>query len=117
MHAFAVSGSEDGALVCWDVVEKNILQRIEGHTDVVLGVDTAEVNGKRLLASCGLDKTVRVWEEVVVEDDAAEDEKPQSSEVILHNGEDKMDLATDETTVLASEDVAMEAQDEAQDTG
>ncbi|KUL85120.1 hypothetical protein ZTR_08319 [Talaromyces verruculosus] len=115
-HAFAVSGSEDGALVCWDVVEKNILQRIEGHTDVVLGVDTAELNGKRLLASCGLDKTVRVWEEVVVEDEAAEDEKPESSPQRNHEGDDKMDLATDETIAPASEDVAMEAQ-EAGDIG
>jgi COMPASS component SWD3 len=97
--------------VCWDVVEKNILQRIEGHTDVVLGVDTAELNGKRLLASCGLDKTVRVWEEVVADDEAAEDDKPESSEAILHDGEDKMDSATDETIPPASEDTAMEAQD------
>ncbi|OKL61652.1 hypothetical protein UA08_03431 [Talaromyces atroroseus] len=83
-HAFAVSGSEDGALVCWDVVDKNILQRIEGHTDVVLGVDTAEVNGTRLIASCGLDRTVRLWEEVN-EDVADENNLSQI------NGEDKMD--------------------------
>lgn len=116
-HAFAVSGSEDGALVCWDVVEKNILQRIEGHTDVVLGVDTAELNGKRLLASCGLDKTVRVWEEEVVEDESVEDQKPESSPAIIHDGVDKMDLAMDEIMAPASEDVAMDARDEAQDTG
>lgn len=58
-----VSGSEDGVIVCWDVISKNILQRIEGHTDVVLGVHSGKFNGKRLLVSCGLDKTVRVWEE------------------------------------------------------
>lgn len=61
---FAVSGSEDGAILCWDLVSKNVLQRIEGHTDVVLGVHSGKLNGKRLLVSCGLDKTVRVWEEV-----------------------------------------------------
>jgi COMPASS component SWD3 len=61
--AFAVSGSEDGAILCWDIVSKNILQRIEGHTDVVIGVHTGKLNGKRMLVSCGLDKTVRVWEE------------------------------------------------------
>lgn len=68
--AFAVSGSEDGAVLCWDVVSKKILQRIEGHTDVVLGVDTCEFQGRRLLVSCGLDRTVRVWEEA---DDSKED--------------------------------------------
>jgi COMPASS component SWD3 len=51
-------------MICWDVVGKNTLQRIEGHTDVVLAVDTAELDGKSLLVSCGLDQTVRVWEEV-----------------------------------------------------
>jgi len=61
---FAVSGSEDGAILCWDLISKNILQRIEGHTDVVLGVHSGKLNGKRLLVSCGLDRTVRVWEEV-----------------------------------------------------
>ncbi|EED22092.1 WD repeat protein [Talaromyces stipitatus ATCC 10500] len=114
-HAFAVSGSEDGALVCWDVVDKNILQRIEGHTDVVLGVDTAELNGRRLLASCGLDRTIRVWEEVTSE--AGENDKWESSQTILYNGDEKMDLTTDEPMALASENVAMEAHDEAQDTG
>ncbi|KAJ5627396.1 hypothetical protein N7528_004823 [Penicillium herquei] len=62
---FAVSGSEDGAILCWDLVSKNILQRIEGHTDVVLSVHSGVYNGRRLLVSCGLDKTVRVWEEAL----------------------------------------------------
>ncbi|EPS32051.1 hypothetical protein PDE_07010 [Penicillium oxalicum 114-2] len=61
--AFAVSGSEDGAILCWDIISKSILQRIQGHTDVVLGVHTGKLNGTRLIVSCGLDKTVRVWEE------------------------------------------------------
>ncbi|KAJ5662732.1 hypothetical protein N7462_011658 [Penicillium macrosclerotiorum] len=61
--AFVVSPSEDGAILCWDHVSKKILQRIEGHTDAVLCVHTGKLNGKRMLVSCGLDKTVRVWEE------------------------------------------------------
>ncbi|KAF7712757.1 Uncharacterized protein PECH_007330 [Penicillium ucsense] len=80
--AFAVSGSEDGAILCWDIISKSVLQRIEGHTDVVLGVHTGKYNGKRLIVSCGLDKTVRVWEEEEEEeeereerDDAVEDPK------------------------------------------
>ncbi|OOF99156.1 hypothetical protein ASPCADRAFT_504637 [Aspergillus carbonarius ITEM 5010] len=62
-HAFAVSGSEDGAVLCWDVVSKQVLQRIEGHTGVVLGVDTCTLGEARLMVSCGVDGTVRVWEE------------------------------------------------------
>ncbi|PGH13004.1 hypothetical protein AJ80_06488 [Polytolypa hystricis UAMH7299] len=62
--AFAVSGSEDGSVVCWDVISKKVLQKLEGHTDVVLGVDTlSSTDGNRLIASCGLDRTIRVWEE------------------------------------------------------
>ncbi|KAK2803398.1 WD domain protein [Onygenales sp. PD_10] len=61
--AFAVSGSEDGSVVCWDVVNKKVLQKLEGHSDVVLCVDTTNSGDKRLIVSCGLDLTIRLWEE------------------------------------------------------
>ncbi|KAL4955363.1 WD40-repeat-containing domain protein [Aspergillus filifer] len=63
-YAFAVSGSEDGAVLCWDVVSKKVLQRIEGHAGVVLGVDTCSTSEGRYIVSCGLDGTVRVLEEI-----------------------------------------------------
>lgn len=66
-YAFVVSGSEDGAVLCWDVVSKQVLQRLEGHNGVVLGVDTCTLEESRLMVSCGLDGTVRVWEEVDAE--------------------------------------------------
>lgn len=72
--AFAVSGSEDGSILCWDVVTKKTLQRIEGHEGVVLGVDTCTIDNRRLMVSCGLDRTVRVWEE------SEEEEEPTSTE-------------------------------------
>ncbi|GFF38664.1 WD repeat-containing protein 5 [Aspergillus udagawae] len=71
-EAFVVSGSEDGSILCWDVVSKKILQRLEGHNGVVLGVDTCSLGEKRLMASCGLDGTLRVWEEVEEKEEAAE---------------------------------------------
>ncbi|KAK2736769.1 WD domain protein [Myotisia sp. PD_48] len=85
-YAFAVSGSEDGSVLCWDVVSKKVLQKLEAHTDVVLGVDTFTPkvsDGRRLMVSCGLDKTVRVWEEI-------EDGPPNvcSQEQSNVNGED-----------------------------
>lgn len=67
-EAFVVSGSEDGSILCWDVVSKKILQRLEGHNGVVLGVDTCRLGEQRLMVSCGLDGTVRVWEEVEEEE-------------------------------------------------
>lgn len=59
-RACVVSGSEDGSILCWDVQSKEILQIIQGHQGVVLGVDT--LNQEGLIASGGVDKTVRVWE-------------------------------------------------------
>ncbi|KAL9597365.1 MAG: hypothetical protein Q9219_005174 [cf. Caloplaca sp. 3 TL-2023] len=58
--AFAVSGSETGEMLWWDVQSKAVLQREMAHEGCVLGVDTWGPEG--LLASCGLDKTVRIWE-------------------------------------------------------
>lgn len=73
-EAFAVSGSEDGAVLCWDVVNKKILQRIEGHSGVVLGVDTASVGEQRLMVSCGIDGLVRVYEECDEDADKGQDQ-------------------------------------------
>ncbi|KAF3484380.1 uncharacterized protein GIQ15_03704 [Arthroderma uncinatum] len=99
-YAYAASGSEDGTILCWDVINKKILQTLEGHSDVVLGVDAftpPTMDRKRLMASCGLDQTVRIWEEL--EDDSQEemkegdtnqtDEGPRDFEMIEHLEEDK----------------------------
>ena len=56
-QAFVASGSEDGAIVMWNVGNKAVLQRLEGHEGVVLGVDAR----KDMLVSGGLDGTVRLW--------------------------------------------------------
>lgn len=55
-----ISGSEDGNILWWDVQSKVILQKETGHEGVVLGVDIWDPES--LVVSCGLDKTVRVWE-------------------------------------------------------
>lgn len=55
-----ISGSEDGNILWWDVQSKAILQKETGHEGVVLGVDIWDPES--LVVSCGLDKTVRVWE-------------------------------------------------------
>ncbi|KAI4279786.1 MAG: hypothetical protein LQ337_000066 [Flavoplaca oasis] len=60
--AFTVSGSETGEIVWWDVVSKEVLQREKAHEDCVLGVDTLAKDGLALMVSCGLDKTIRIWE-------------------------------------------------------
>jgi COMPASS component SWD3 len=66
--AFAVSGSEDGAVCVWDVSDKNLLGRLEGHEGVVLGCDALG----SLIVSAGIDKTVRIWGLEGDEEDAVE---------------------------------------------
>jgi COMPASS component SWD3 len=60
--AFVASGSEDGTVALWDVSSKNILQRLRHSADpadAVLAVATHP--SEELLASAGLDRTVRIW--------------------------------------------------------
>ena len=64
--AFLVSGSEDGGIILWDVVSKEVMQRLDednsgkrGHNGVVFGVDTHP--SRKEIVSCGQDKTVRIW--------------------------------------------------------
>jgi len=57
--AMVASGSEDGAIVLWDVNSKAVLQRLEGHEGPVMGVDV-DAKGTKIV-SCGMDKTIRLW--------------------------------------------------------
>lgn len=110
LEAFAVSGSEDGSVLCWDVVSKKILQRLEGHVDAVLGVDTCSVHSRRLMASCGLDRTVRVWEEGGEDDESQENDTVNGDRVgnnAAVNGDDAptgptTDATTTTTTTAAA---------------
>ncbi|CAN9411473.1 unnamed protein product [Alternaria sp. RS040] len=58
-HAFVASGDEEGQVVLWDVSSKNVLQRLDGHTDAVLSVHTHP--SEELIVSAGLDRTIRLW--------------------------------------------------------
>lgn len=58
-YAFVASGSEDKTIVLWDVGSKNVMQRLEGHVGVVLGVDTHPI--EPVIVSGGADCTVRIW--------------------------------------------------------
>jgi COMPASS component SWD3 len=56
-----VSGSEDRSVYIWDVQTKQVVQKLEGHGDTVVGV--ACHPRLSLIASCSLgnDPTVRIW--------------------------------------------------------
>jgi COMPASS component SWD3 len=57
--AFALTGSETGALVLWDVSSKEILQQLPGHEGAVLAVDVGLE--EQMIVSGGLDRVVRIW--------------------------------------------------------
>ena len=55
-----MSGSEDGEILFWDFGSKEIAQRASGHEGVVCWVD---ISGG-VVASGGMDGTVRMWMDV-----------------------------------------------------
>ncbi|KAI1157169.1 WD40-repeat-containing domain protein [Nemania diffusa] len=54
---FIASPSEDGKIVLWDVKNKEVVQRIEGHTDVCFWVDVCD----DIMVSAGQDGKIRVY--------------------------------------------------------
>lgn len=58
---YIVSGSEDHCVYLWDLQGKNMVQKLEGHTDTVISVSCHPSEHK--IASAGLhnDRTVRIW--------------------------------------------------------
>lgn len=58
---YIVSGSEDKCVYIWDLQQKTMIQKLEGHTDVVISVSCHPTENK--IASAGLDgdRSVRVW--------------------------------------------------------
>ena len=54
---FIAAPSEDGEIVLWDVKNKEVVQRIDGHTGVCFWVDVH----KDIMASAGQDGRIRVY--------------------------------------------------------
>ena len=71
-QGFIVSGSEDGDIIFWDVKTKEEVQRVQGHEGVVCWVDTSP-GSNAIVASGGLDGTVKIWVDVPVDEDAADE--------------------------------------------
>jgi COMPASS component SWD3 len=56
-EAFIAAPSEDGEIVLWDVKNKEVVQRINGHTGVCFWVDVWE----DIMVSAGQDGKIRVY--------------------------------------------------------
>ncbi|KAJ8608022.1 hypothetical protein MRB53_039928 [Persea americana] len=57
--AFIACGSEDGKIFLWDVSSKEIMQEVNAHNGVVLGVDISSTTQE--LVTCGVDSTIKIW--------------------------------------------------------
>jgi mitogen-activated protein kinase organizer 1 len=57
--AFVLSGSEDGLVYCWDLVEAKVVQKLKGHASTVCGL--AYHPKEHCLISSSVDSTIRVW--------------------------------------------------------
>lgn len=121
-----ISGSEDGNILWWDVQSKMILQKEIGHEGVVLGVDIWDPES--LVVSCGLDKTVRIWEkddgnsegEGVIngENDRGRHEEDVDGTEDYHEGDQEVDGEGNEGGHQQPEggsEVGLEGHDEAQE--
>ncbi|KAK6141341.1 hypothetical protein DH2020_024920 [Rehmannia glutinosa] len=58
---YIVSGSEDKCVYLWDLQGKNLVQKLEGHTDTVVSVSCHPTVNMIVSAGLDNDRTVRVW--------------------------------------------------------
>ena len=59
---YIISGSEDNFIYIWDVQSKEILQKISGHSNPILSIDSFSNNNFKLIASGSLDGTIKIFE-------------------------------------------------------
>jgi len=74
-----ISGSADNTICVWDLNSKRLLQKLSGHSDVVVAV--AAHPTKNIIASGSLDKYVMLWTPDGETEDSKDDEDTEESTI------------------------------------
>jgi len=56
-----ISGSADNCVYIWDINSKDLVQRLTGHTDVVVAVASHPTNDIIASGAIGEDKSIKIW--------------------------------------------------------
>ena len=66
---YFASGSFDFTIKIWEINTWNCVETLNGHSSIIIWITNLDVEGKKILASCSDDNTIKFWEKNEKEDE------------------------------------------------